>query len=231
MTDKIKKSPAYVSGFKRTAGLFLFVVLLVIVIRTFVLGIYSIPTHSMQPELQPGDIVLVSKLYYFFGFPPINDQFSQLRLWYKYPQKGEIIVFNQRDNNQETEYLIKRVAAVPGESVILENKSVSRFLPEPQMIILPEEGTVINLNPNTASLYKELIIKEGNTFINRGNKYLINGKEAESYKFKYSHYYVLGDNSSNSIDSRSFGTVPSRDIIGAAVIKIFGDGAPSMLNF
>lgn len=231
MTNKIKKSPAYVSGFKRTAGLFLFIVLLVIIIRTFVLGIYNIPTHSMQPELQPGDIVLVSKLYYFFGFPPINDQFSQIRLWYKYPQKAEIIVFKNSDKNNKTEYLVKRVAAVPGESVILENKSISKFLSEPQMIILPEEGTVINLNPNTASLYKELIVKEGNIFINRGNKYLINGKSAEIYKFKFSHYYVLGDNSNNSIDSRSFGTVLSRDIIGAAVIKIFGDGAPSLLNF
>jgi signal peptidase I len=222
---KDSKSPANNMGFRHIAGLFLLAFALIFIIRLFVMGIFIIPSSSMENALHKNDIVVLSKIYYFFGFPYYLDEDANYRYWYKEPKKNDIIAFRY-----EKELLVKRIISVPGETVILPGEKNKSFFLNPRPIILPEKGILLHLSNNTFKSYRKLIIKEGNSLVKVNDKFILNGKAVKHYRFKYSHYYVLGDNRENSSDSREFGTVLSRDIIGAPILKIFGKAAPKFLN-
>lgn len=203
------QSPNTNINIKFIFGLFLFIFFMLFIIKSSVFEFYRIPSESMQPELNPGEIILVSKIHYFIKLP-----LSDYKKWYKEPKAGDIIAFNHENEN-----LVKRIRAVPGDEVIKNKKEV----------ILPAEGTEITLNYKNLELYRDLIIKEDNTVMSNGNDCFINGIKQDIYKFKYHHYYVLGDNLSSSIDSRDFGTITSNQIIGVPIIKITGKSAPKFL--
>lgn len=208
-----KKSPNENLNIKFLFGLFVFIMILVISLRLIVLEFYRIPSRSMVPVLIPDDIVLVSKLYYFIGLP---SYISNHKYWYKQPKRKDIIAFMQDGN-----YLVKRIWAVPGEEILINKHK----------IILPHSGKKIPLNFKNLNLYRDLIIKEGNTVMNDKDDVFINGIKSNDYTFLYNHYYVLGDNLSESIDSRSFGTITSNQIIGVPIVKIFGNNSPALLTY
>ncbi len=81
-------------------------VLLALVIRTFVVQAFKIPSGSMLPTLQIGDHILVSKFLFYFTIP----------------QRGDIIVF--KFPQDETRDFIKRVIGLPGETLEVRGKQV-----------------------------------------------------------------------------------------------------------
>ncbi len=101
------------------------------------------------------------------------------------PRQDDIVAVRDPQDNM---LLVKRIIAVPGQSVCLKNGRVyvdGRLLAEPYLL----PGT-----PTYAYLGK------GNEFISYGNK-----------------YFVMGDNRNNSLDSRVFGAVPRQDILGKVI--------------
>ncbi|MBI4845422.1 MAG: signal peptidase I [Candidatus Omnitrophica bacterium] len=152
---------------------FVIALVLALIIRTFVIQAFKIPTGSMNPTLKEGDRILVSKFIYKF----------------RKPESAEVVVFKYPEN-PKTAY-IKRLIAKPLENVEIKNGRI---------YINAEEKTDMRLS--------------GNFYYNRGPY----GDVGQIVKVPENFYYVLGDNSANSRDSRFWGFVPENNLIGKALV-------------
>ncbi|MBK5721088.1 signal peptidase I [Dysgonomonas sp. Marseille-P4677] len=85
-------------------------------------------------------------------------------------------------------------------------------------ITLPTKGQSINTDENNLVIYRQIILQEqqGENVKIENNKLLINNIEQNKYTFKDSYYWMLSDNTANSIDSRTLGFIPFQNIIGKA---------------
>jgi len=84
-------------------------------------------------------------------------------------------------------------------------------------VTIPKKGMKIPLNDSMLCQYERVIaVYEGNKFVRRGGAYFINGGQATEYECKMDYYWMMGDNRSNSMDSRFWGFVPEDHLIGRA---------------
>ncbi len=83
-------------------------------------------------------------------------------------------------------------------------------------LIVPKEDKIIKFsNIQVAKYYRRVIeTYEGNKMEIKGNKIFINGKEATAYRFTQNYYFVINDNRANKNDSRFFGLLPEKHVVG-----------------
>lgn len=168
-----------------------------VIIKSFLVQPFYIPTESMLPTIEINDRVMVSKLSYRFGEP----------------QRGDIVVFYSPLNGEDdaslpeeivrhileavgirtasADDLIKRVVAVGGDSVQIRDSVLyvnDEAVEEPYLL---EEGVMPDFGPEE--------VPENSVF-------------------------VMGDNRRISYDSRRFGAIPMEDVIGEAVLRIWPVG-------
>ena len=204
-----------------TAGLFP-VILAVFVLRSFLFEPFKIPSGSMIPTLLVGDLILVNKFHYGLRLPVINTKITEGNK----PQRGDVMVFRYPPK-PSLDY-IKRVVGIPGDEVAYLNKSLT-----------------VNGKPVPKAALPEFFDDDAMRYFKQfeetveGRRYrLLNDDSrpafvpgAEDFQFKqncrYSiegvvckvpegHYFMMGDNRDNSLDSRYWGFVPDRNIVGKA---------------
>lgn len=206
-----------------TAGLFP-VILIVFLLRSFVFEPFKIPSGSMIPTLLIGDLILVNKFTYGLKLPVVNQRLTEGRP----VKRGEVIVF--RYPVQPSVDYIKRVVGVPGDEVAYLNK---RLTINGQEVPLTRDGDF--LDESTMQYYArfdellggrehEIIIND-NVPALIGNPGHFEYRSACNYsvdgvvcKVPEEHYFVMGDNRDNSLDSRYWGFVPRENVVGKAFL-------------
>ena len=148
-------------------------VALALLIRTFIIAPFKIPSGSMRPTLIEGDRILVNKFIYRF----------------KTPQRGDIIVFRYPEDPKRP--FIKRLVGLGGDQVEIRSSH------------LYVNGTPLDQNE----------VFRTNHYYNQGQF----GQAQQIIHVPHDAFFVLGDNSASSHDSRFWGFVPKRLLIGRAM--------------
>jgi len=180
------------------------VLLIVFLLRGFVVEPFRIPSGSMIPSLFIGDFILVNKFSYGVKMPVFNHVLFDMDK----PERGDVAVFKY-PRDPSVDY-IKRVVGVPGDHIAYYNK------------VLYVNGKQIERKRigeysgpgehNLAHEYVEnLVGLEHNVLIIPGRP----GLDAE-YIVPEGHYFMMGDNRDNSNDSRYWGVVPEKYLVGKA---------------
>ena len=206
-----------------TAGLFP-VIIAVFVLRSFLFEPFKIPSGSMIPTLLVGDLILVNKYVYGLRLPVLNTKLTTGTA----PARGDVMVF--RYPPKPSMDYIKRVVGVPGDEVAYLNKQLTingkpvpksavpeyfdeesmRYLKQYSEDLAGKEHKLLNDDSRRAGL-SEVEIAE---FPNRDNcRYSVEGVVC---KVPAGHYFMMGDNRDNSLDSRYWGFVPDQNIVGKA---------------
>lgn len=213
-----------------TAGLFP-VILAVFVLRSFLFEPFKIPSGSMIPTLRVGDLILVNKFHYGVRLPVFN---TKLMANHE-PQRGDVMVF--RYPPQPSLDYIKRVIGVPGDEVAYLNKQLTVNGQPVSRVAQPEffdsetmryarqfRETLGARSYNTLNDDDRPAFIQGTTEFpfSKGCRYSVEGVTC---KVPAGHYFMMGDNRDNSLDSRYWGFVPEANIVGKAffVWMNFGD--------
>ncbi|KAB7627557.1 signal peptidase I [Alkalilimnicola sp. S0819] len=180
------------------------VILAVLVVRSFIVEPFRIPSGSMIPTLYNGDFILVNKFSYGLRFPVWHKELVD----FGEPARGDVIVFRYPEDPSQD--YIKRVVAVPGDHLVYRDKQlIINGQALPQRLLGPyygpeaEPGAQLRLERQGGES-REILIHNGSR---RGVLELTVPEGA---------YFVMGDNRDRSSDSRYWGFVPEENIVGKA---------------
>jgi signal peptidase I len=198
------------------------VILVVFVVRSFVVEPFKIPSGSMVPTLLVGDFILVNKFEYGIRLPITNTKITEGRA----PSRGDVVVF--RYPKDESVDYIKRVIGLPGDLVEYQDKKLTvngKPVPETALSDYLDEERL-----GYAKQFAEDLNGRKNAVLNNpAVPPFIVGAEDFPYrdnctynargvicKVPPGNYFMMGDNRDNSADSRYWGFVPDRNIVGRA---------------
>jgi len=157
-----------------------------IVIQTFIVQAFKIPSGSMIPTFKIGDRIFVNKFLYSARVPFVNWRLPILDI--KEPKRGDIIVFVSPEDARKD--FVKRLVAFGGEKVEIRGGRI-----------------LVNGIALEGPCYKSVY------YYNAGDY----GREGKVIVVPQNSYFVLGDNSANSRDSRYWGFVPKKNLVGKAM--------------
>ena len=179
------------------------VLFVVLILRSFFVEPYKIPSGSMIPTLMIGDFILVDKNIYGYKIPLTNITLFEN----EDPKRGDVVVFKYPED-QSINY-IKRVIGLPGDKILYKNKRL--YINDSEYPLLKVEHS-----------FDPIEIADGHVFIenNLQKEYMILNQSNPPFNFEYyvphGTYFVLGDNRDNSNDSRFWGPVPEENLVGKA---------------
>jgi signal peptidase I len=183
------------------------VILAVLLLRSFLVEPFRIPSGSMMPTLLVGDFILVNKYEYGIRLPVLNTKVVDLGV----PQRGDVVVF-RFPKDSSIDY-IKRVVGMPGDRVEYRNKTL--FVNGEQVPQIPAGsyiGTGSGLSMSGADVRREALGDVEHDILVMSS---MRGVPADVV-IPDGHYFVMGDNRDNSNDSRYWGFVPDENLVGKA---------------
>jgi signal peptidase I len=204
-----------------TAGLFP-VIVAVFVLRSFLFEPFKIPSGSMVPTLLIGDLILVNKFTYGLRLPVVNVKLTEGNA----PQRGDVMVF--RYPPEPNKDYIKRVVGIPGDEVAYLNKQLTvngKPVPKSAMpeYFDPDTMRYFRQFEETMGAKKLRILNDDDrpAFVSGTLDFPFKDNcrysvEGVACKVPAGHYFMMGDNRDNSLDSRFWGFVPDRNIVGKA---------------
>ncbi len=153
----------------------LIALIIVVPIRTFIAQPFIVSGASMEDTFHSGEYLIVDQASYYFSKP----------------ERGDVIIFKYpRDTSK---FFIKRIIALPGDTIKIENGKVTLYTDEYESGIVLEEPYVKSME---ASVNIEETLEDG-------------------------EYFVMGDNRDQSSDSRIWGTLQEEHIVGRALVRLF----------
>ncbi len=217
-----------------TAGLFP-VIAVVFMVRSFAFEPFKIPSGSMIPTLEIGDLILVNKFVWGLRVPVTNTKITSGSP----VQRGDVIVFHYPPK-PSVDY-IKRVVGLPGDTVSYLNKKLTingkDIDKAPVEDFFGEKEDMDYVSGKTTKSFAHF--KQYQEQLGTHNHRILNDPERPAYvpvvanfplhencnysqegvtcKVPAGHYFVMGDNRDNSADSRFWGFVPDENIVGKAV--------------
>lgn len=209
--EKLNKEPMLVEYGKS----FFPVLFIVLVLRSFLVEPFQIPSGSMKPTLDVGDFILVNKFSYGIRLPVIDKKVIEIGD----PQRGDVMVFRY-PSDPNVNY-IKRVVGLPGD--------VIRYTSDKRLFVNGESVAekLIGSEPNTlgsAELYQEKLGAVEHEIRKEMSRY--RSPPDNQWTVPAGHYFMMGDNRDNSNDSRYWddpnipkdllGMVPDQNIVGKA---------------
>lgn len=180
------------------------VLFIVFFLRSFLVEPFQIPSGSMIPTLEVGDFILVNKFAYGLRVPVLNKTFIPVST----PKRGDVMVFFP-PHHPDT-YFIKRVIGLPGDEISYINHKLTingQEVPEKLLAELPVGNPQLRLVTETI---------DGKEFT--AHKFFIPSRLSQrgAWKVPEGHYFMMGDNRDNSLDSREWGFVSEDAIVGKA---------------
>ena len=207
-------------GIVETVKTVVYALLIAGAFRTLFFQPFWIPSESMKDTLLVGDFVFVNKMAY--GYSKYSLPFSVPlipgRIFARTPERGDVVVFKAPPVN-DNDY-IKRVIGLPGDRIqMIANKLYINDKPVQDVLVTRREIEDI-FGPRMVSEVRETL-PEGKSFMTQdfgpGNDL----DDTPVYEVPVGHYFMMGDNRDNSIDSRveqssGVGMVPAENLVGKA---------------
>jgi signal peptidase I len=218
-----------------TAGLFP-VIISVFFLRSFLVEPFKIPSGSMIPTLLVGDLILVNKFTYGLRLPVLNTKITEGTP----PQRGDVMVFRYPPK-PSLDY-IKRVVGLPGDTVAYINKRLTINGQPIETSVLPEffdDDVMRYFKQLEESLggkkHKLLNDDQRPAFVPGADNFAgrdgcLYSVEGVTCKVPQGHYFMMGDNRDNSLDSRYWGFVPEKNIVGKAFFVWMNFGNPKRIG-
>lgn len=191
------------------------VFLIVLLLRSFLVEPFRIPSGSMMPTLLTGDFIMVNKFTYGIRLPVLNKKVIELND----PQRGDVAVFRfPKDPRID---FIKRIVGLPGDKISYHHKTLYvNGVPQKleKIGIYKGEGSGLrmsgtyHLNEQLGEISHDVLVDTRVPDLPPGCDVLRGGE----FTVPKGQYFAMGDNRDNSKDSRCWGTVPAENLVGKA---------------
>lgn len=199
---------------------FFSVFLIVVLIRSFVGQIFHVPTGSLEPTVMPGDFILVTQYNYGLKLPIVNKKIVPIGT----PKRGDIVVFFWPVNPNVN--FVKRLIGLPGDKISYINQVL---YVNGQMA--PQKPVGYNVDENESGVKHSWSVQRMEEDLS-GIKHQIYqcsstadcpSQTPDFYNVEVppGYYFMMGDNRDNSEDSRIWGFVPEKDLVGKAQFVLF----------
>ncbi len=191
------------------------ILLIVLVVRLFIAEPFRIPSGSMHPTLLEGDFIIVNRYQYGLRLPVTGYKILSVGE----PKRGEVVVFKHVKNGESID-MIKRIVGLPGDKIQYKDKII--YL-NGQPLKQEFKDAEIDKDGNGASTWPVHRLREKldgiihDIFVHSEPSHMMSEpKPFEDVTVPPNSYFVMGDNRDNSIDSRFWGFVSDKDILGRA---------------
>ncbi|ASK33490.1 signal peptidase I [Alloalcanivorax mobilis] len=211
---KLRRRPGATASMVETSNSLISVFLVVLVIRSFIVEPFTIPSGSMLPTLQVHDFILVNKFAYGLRLPVTNTKIIPTGE----PERGDVMVFKFPQNTAQN--FIKRVVGLPGDHIEVRDNVLyvnGEQVQRERVNELKNSRVWRREYVETLGEARHLIWQEGPVNPFSGEPEIPRRTQGE-WTVPEGAYFVMGDNRDNSNDSRFWGFVPEELVVGQAFL-------------